>query len=86
MAKTHADFQESGRFRYEGCPVGEAEGHAMVLVGIRKDASNQVFFLLQNFWNEKQFDELRQDFLMQSVIEKQFQRAFVFVEGPFDEV
>jgi len=44
VAETHEDFNESNRFKYQGVPKGKHAGHAMVLVGIRKDDANQTFF------------------------------------------
>jgi len=78
MERTHLDFHDD-KFRYEGTPSGKWDGRAMVLVGIRKDDSNQVFFLMQNFWKEKQFVEIRQAYLMAST-ERQSQPAFTFLE------
>jgi hypothetical protein len=59
------DFGRNGKFCYDEYPkeIGETAGHAMLLVGIRQDKNNQTFFLLQNWWPEKEFVELRQDYL-----------------------
>jgi hypothetical protein len=66
MFKTHEDLQDSQRFRYSSKPEGPAEGHAMLLVGVRRNANNEVFFLMQNFWEGKQYLELRIDYFMHS--------------------
>ena len=85
MQQTHKDLQENPGFRYEGQPSGEIDGHALVLVGIRKDELNQVFFLMQNFWKNKQFVELRQDYLMAST-ESQQTPDFIFLKRNVVEV
>jgi hypothetical protein len=66
MFKTHGDLQVPKRFRYSSKPEGSAEGHAMLLVGVRRDKNNEVFFLMQNFWEGKQFLELRMDYFIHS--------------------
>ena len=68
---------------HEDLPTGNAEGHALVLVGIRKDQNNQTFFLLQNFWEGKQFVEVRQGYFMNST---GLGAAFAFFICKFNEV
>jgi hypothetical protein len=82
MTYTHEDFHEANKFRYEGTPDGKAEGHAVVLVGIRKNDYNETYFLLQNFWEGKQFVEVRQDYFIHSSQEA----SFDFIVEKFDEV
>jgi hypothetical protein len=38
----------------------------LVLVGVRRDETNKDFFLMQNFWEGKQFLELRSDYFSDS--------------------
>jgi Papain family cysteine protease len=85
MCHTHPDFNEKNKkLKYEG--VSECnynyEGHAMVLVGIRKDNADQTFFLLQNFWQKKLFIEVHQDYLMHP----SHVNSFTFMEHSFKEV
>jgi hypothetical protein len=64
---THTDLHNPKKFRYSSKPEGKAEGHALVLVGVlRRDETNKVFFLMQNFWEGKQFLELRSDYFSDS--------------------
>lgn len=57
--KVHEDFQNKHKFSYVGIPEGKIIGlHAMVLIGHRKGMDVKVFYLLQNWWKEKQFVEV----------------------------
>ena len=51
----------------------------MLLVGIRKDEANQIFFLIQNWWERKQFVEIRKDYLQQMAGTR---NSFIFCAGP----
>jgi hypothetical protein len=64
----HADFHDAGRFEYSGLPVGATSGHAMVLIGIRKDEddNDKVYYLLQNFWQAKPVVEVSQHYFLAS--------------------
>ena len=61
------DFKCRGKFSYTGNPTGDFIGHhAMVLIGTRvtKDECGEVrFFLLQNWWKDKQFVEVDAGYL-----------------------
>lgn len=52
----HRDFiDEKSQHHHRGVPQGEEEGrHAMVIVGARRDSRSR-YFLLQNWWQRKQF-------------------------------
>eukprot|EP00760_Papus_ankaliazontas_P008271 PhM_4_TR13717/c1_g1_i1/m.29260 len=60
----HEEFLPShGSFSHRGKPTTTPVGlHAMVLVGARTEGG-QDYFLLQNWWNEKQFVEVDADYL-----------------------
>jgi hypothetical protein len=62
----HHDFQEPGKFAYRGLPAGTTSGHAMTLIGVRQDENNQVYYLLQNFWQDKPGVEVGQDYFLAS--------------------
>jgi hypothetical protein len=64
MLHMHQELNEEGKNNYEGVSEGKIEddGHAMVLVGIRKDDANQPIFLLQNFWQKKLFVDVNQEY------------------------
>ena len=49
--------------KHHAKPSGKFKGaHAMVMVGARRDDSGQ-YFLLQNWWKEKQFVEVSEAYL-----------------------
>lgn len=60
------DFYTLGKYVYHGKPqeeeseLDESKCHAMVLVGIR---DNNTKYLLQNWWNTKQFIEVDREYL-----------------------
>jgi hypothetical protein len=61
-----SDTYESNKFSYTGTrtkPKEQPSGHAMVAVGVRKDANDKVHFLLQNFWKNKEFIKIDYDYL-----------------------
>jgi hypothetical protein len=67
----YSDIHEPGTFSYTGTRPkkmkGEVRtGHAMVAVGVRKDANDKVHLLLQNFWEDKEFLEVDYDYLKAS--------------------
>ena len=58
--EVYEDFRDNNKFSYSGIPTGDSVGlHAMVLIGYRKDEHGKVFYLLQNWWKDKQFVEVR---------------------------
>jgi hypothetical protein len=60
------DFCKTDQFHYHGIPTGTFHGHhAMVLVGY-KVVDGQDFFLLQNWWKEKQYVEVSSSYLIAS--------------------
>jgi hypothetical protein len=73
------DFHKCNTFTYKGKPdlVNEnnmREGHAMVLVGVIKIGEDEdiakgtdVCFILQNFWQKKQFVSVRRDYSLGSM-------------------
>jgi Papain family cysteine protease len=73
VRKLHTDFDDYNKFKYEDVPKGKSkEGHAMVLVGIRKDENSQTLLILQNSWRNKLFVEVDQKYLFGSgVLENQ---------------
>lgn len=66
------DFKRAKQYKYEGKPQyadNEREGHAMLLVGVIRvgeDADSvdgtDLYFILQNFWQHKQFVMVRRDY------------------------
>jgi hypothetical protein len=56
---------ESGKRHFYIAPTGKTIGfHAMVLVGHRYEkCKNKLYFLLQNWWKNKQFIEVDEDYL-----------------------
>jgi hypothetical protein len=73
LYRLNSDIHESDTFSYTGTrPEPEFEdhqepkGHAMVAVGVRKDAADKVHLLLQNFWKDKEFLEIDYDYLVTS--------------------
>jgi hypothetical protein len=82
MNETHQDFHDYDKLRYEGMPEGDHERHGMILVGIRKDTANQVFFLLQNFWQKKLFVEVKQQYFLDS---GSIDDIFLFILNNFED-
>ncbi|KAJ9462498.1 hypothetical protein DIPPA_25573 [Diplonema papillatum] len=59
-------FQQADGTSYDGALTEKSLGqHAMAVVGHRKE-DNKHYFLLQNWWIEKQFVEVSQDYLASS--------------------
>ncbi|KAJ9436999.1 Synaptobrevin-like protein YKT6 [Diplonema papillatum] len=59
-------FQQADGTSYDGALTEKSLGqHAMAVVGHRKEG-NKHYFLLQNWWIEKQFVEVSQDYLASS--------------------
>jgi hypothetical protein len=52
-------------YRFVDIPVDFADSprHAMVLIGARKTASNEYFFLLQDWWKSRYFVEVSGEYL-----------------------
>jgi hypothetical protein len=63
--QVHVNFHEdNGTFIYHGKPEGKTKGlHAMILIGTRKDGNGKRLFLLQNWWKQKQFVEVDEEYL-----------------------
>ena len=63
--KVHEDFLDRNVHKHTGQPIGDIEGMlAMALVGSRRDpTTGNVFFLLQNWWVNKQFVEVDLEYL-----------------------
>jgi hypothetical protein len=74
----HEDFEDTTVHRHHGRPVGETKGmHCMVLIGCRTDeASGRKLYLLQNWWESKQFVEVDAEYLEQCGV------TVFFVETP----
>jgi hypothetical protein len=75
------DFHAEYVWKYEGSRSAydskESEDHAMLLVGIIKSGEDSdiakgtdVHFILQNFWDNKQFVAVRRDYFLQCRLEK----------------
>ncbi len=57
-------FRNQTKHHHRGKPVGALIGlHAMALVGYRKDEDGRRYFLLQNWWKQKQFVEVDEEYL-----------------------
>jgi hypothetical protein len=65
--QVHDDFCSLEQFFHYGSPTGECKGryHAMVLAGYRKDKNGNIYYLLQNWWKEKQFVEVSPAYLQE---------------------
>jgi len=81
VTKFHVDedFKAESKFSYTGQVTindNKDTGHAMVLVGARKDASGQWWLLLQNWWATKQFVQVSLEYFKtsQSVVYFPMQR------------
>ena len=79
------DFS-GNRWHYEGtrpaCKKKDLQGHGMLLVGIVKSGEDtdfvegkDVHFILQNFWEDKQFVMVRRDYFRQCTLEEGRTRA-----------
>ena len=59
--QVYQDFLEENRFLYHGDSEDSEEGsvgmHSMLIIGYRKE-NDKVYYLLQNFWEKKQFIEV----------------------------
>ena len=65
--EVHLDFFNNTVHRHHGKPFGKYKGlHAMVLIGARTDEKGKRFFLLQNWWKDKQFIEVDEEYLEHS--------------------
>eukprot|EP01125_Pyxidicula_operculata_P015868 TRINITY_DN5406_c0_g1_i11.p1 TRINITY_DN5406_c0_g1~~TRINITY_DN5406_c0_g1_i11.p1 ORF type:complete len:194 (-),score=38.44 TRINITY_DN5406_c0_g1_i11:138-719(-) len=61
----YEDFQNLEVHHHYGERSGKYIGlHSMALVGFRKDKDDKVYYLLQNWWKEKQFVEIDEEYLM----------------------
>lgn len=79
--KVHKDFTDKTIHSHVGVPVGELVGlHAMVLIGHRVGIDGKVFYLLQNWWKDKQFVEVDQEYF------KRCNPTVYFVETPQTEI
>lgn len=66
--RVHEDFADVEVHHHYGKPSGTKilGFHSMALVGYRIDKSKKKFYLLQNWWEEKQFVEVDEDYLKYS--------------------
>jgi hypothetical protein len=72
-----ADFDDRTAHSHQGKPEGEELGlHCLVLIGVRVDAEGKRWFLLQNWWKQKQFVEVKEDYF------KACAPTIYFVETP----
>jgi hypothetical protein len=64
--RVQPDFVTEGVTHHHGLPTGAKtdDYHAMVLVGIRIDASGNIFYLMQNWWKGKQFVEVSRQYMI----------------------
>jgi hypothetical protein len=64
----HEDFWDSSKRHHYGKSTGKCIGnHAMAFVGHRSDkVKNKSYFLLQNWWQKKQFVEVDEEYLKHS--------------------
>ena len=59
----HDDFFDADVFSYMDCPTGNFRGHhCMVVLGVRNEGESRIF-LLQNWWRDKQFVEVSEDYM-----------------------
>jgi hypothetical protein len=91
------DFKRKNQYTYEGqppqCADDDKEGHAMLLVGVMKVGDDDkcvegtdLFFILQNFWQDKQFVMVRRDYFQACSVSQEGGTAsvnFVVYEGEF---
>jgi hypothetical protein len=57
------DFCEADVLSYMECPTGHFRGyHCMVVLGVRNENQSRIF-LLQNWWQDKQFVEVSEEYL-----------------------
>ena len=72
--KIYKHFMVKGRYSYNMADIDTAEerqthstaalpAHSMLLIGARKDAHGQYYFLLQNWWDSKYFIEVSAEYL-----------------------
>jgi hypothetical protein len=60
----HEDFLEN-KNSYDGAPQGDVVGtHAMIIIGTRRDTENRLWFLVQNWWDSKQFVQISKSYLV----------------------
>jgi len=61
--QVHPDFLETKVHHHNGAPTGSSVGmHAMMLAGHRLDAGGKLVLLLQNWWADKQFVEIDEEY------------------------
>jgi hypothetical protein len=78
----YEDFWDTSKRHHYGTPTGKYIGnHAVALVGHRSDkVKNKTYFLLQNWWQKKQFVEVDEEYLKHS-------DAYVtFIETPQTQI
>ena len=62
--EVHEDFEAVDRCIYHGDHVGALRGgHSMLIIGVRIE-NNRKYFLLQNWWQRKQFIEVDGEYLI----------------------
>jgi len=89
------DFHAKNKYVYKGSPARGAkiEGHAMLLVGVMRVGADEfmvegtdMFFILQNFWKDKQFVMVRRDYFRECMVAGEGGQAtvnFVVYNGEF---
>jgi len=82
------DFKKDNKWSHKGNPARGAddkiEGHAMLPVGVMKVGEHELFaegkdmfFILQNFWKDKQFIMVRRDYFRACSVERKGGQASV---------
>jgi hypothetical protein len=63
----HEDFLMENKHSHDDEPQGDVVGtHAMIIIGTRRDTENRLWFLVQNWWDSKQFVEISKRYLVNS--------------------
>jgi hypothetical protein len=93
------DFKCNDKYKYEGIPPeyadNEKEGHAMLLVGVMRVGEDDdlldgtdLYFIFQNFWQDKQFLMVRRDYFRACSVSPEGGAAsvnfVVYKEGGFE--
>jgi len=58
------DFYNDKHFHHYTRLPKSVDLHSMVLIGIRNDSNGNIFYLIQNWWGQKQFIEVDDNYLM----------------------
>jgi hypothetical protein len=61
--EVYDDFSDRTAHSHQGKPQGVKQGlHCMIMIGASIDADEKRWFLLQNWWKQKQFVQVREDY------------------------